>query len=140
MESNNNFLYVSLPSNLEYIILMHDVLNNIRKRRTSVLSQIIEPNIDENLIDNYSYISKSPNKYATLDVNRNKNSVNNFSQSGSNFLKNSNNSRNNNNKNLNISVYEDKENNMNLSNLRSNCNKSYIENNINLNYFLLFSI
>jgi len=108
---------------------MHDVLNNIRKRRTSVLSQIIEPNIDENLIDNYSYISKSPNKYATLDVNRNKNSVNNFSQSGSNFLKNSNNSRNNNNKNLNISVYEDKENNMNLSNLRSNCNKSYIENN-----------
>jgi len=67
LESNHNFLYVSLPSNLEYIILVHDVLNSIKKRKSSVLSQIIETDIDENFFNQYSKITKSPYKSRTIE-------------------------------------------------------------------------
>lgn len=102
------------------------MLNNIKKRRTSVLSQIIERDIDENLIENYSYVSKSPNKYSTLDASRSKTSLSNFSaannlmKSSSNFSEiicNLNNDK--------LTAYENKENDINLNNFRSSCNKSY---------------
>ena len=103
-----------LPSQQEYIVLLHDILNNIKKRKISVLSQIIERDIDENLINNINTLSLNASK---INVNLKNEFYNKKNSTEKNNYFNDNSTKNKNIVRIENQDNSDKENNINLSNL-----------------------
>lgn len=109
-------------------------MNYIKKRKTSILSQVIDRDVDENLIDNY--ISLSKNSLSTSHSNIIHNCVNNNSSSKaklsqSQLLKNDSQLNKNGSKpNIcenNNSLLSNKENNRNLLNISNQSKKSTMQ-------------